>query len=354
MNVAITTAPTVARGFFPLDEQLDLWEKHWSEQVAKQAVWLSGLVPFAQVEQVMREVGRIYISQSSVWRRVNRWGGKLQAVEALQQVKAYGFGEPETLDPNRSLGRMGVAMDGTMVHIREEGWKELKVGCVFDVAPRRQFDPHTQEEIELGSAINNSYVAHLGGPVVFGSKLWAEARHRFWVHAEDSLTIGDGAVWIWNLVDEHFYTSHQLVDWYHATEHLANAAKIMHGEGAPAAKRWYRYWETKLYQGHVDQLVQALKRQAEQQPRQAEALHKETGYFHNNRKRMNYLDLRSEGYPIGSGMVESAGKQYKARFCGAGMRWSRKGADRLLPIRTAILSSRFDKMWRLAYNSPPN
>jgi hypothetical protein len=101
------------------------------------------LVPFAQVEQVMREVGRIYISQSSVWRRVNRWGGQLQAVEALQQVKAYGFGEPETLDPNCSLGRMGVAMDGTMIHIREEGWKELNMGCVF------------------------------------GSKLWAEARHRF-------------------------------------------------------------------------------------------------------------------------------------------------------------------------------
>ena len=86
----------------------------------------------------------------------------------------------------------------------------------------------------------------------------------------------------------------------------------------------------------------------------AEALHKERGYFHNNRKRMNYLDLRSEGCPIGSGMVESAAKQYKARFCGPDMRWSRKGAERLLPVRTAILSSRFDKMRRLAYNSPPN
>jgi hypothetical protein len=66
---------------------------------------------------------------------------------------------------------------------------------------------------------------------------------------------------------------------------------------------------------------------------------------------MNYLDLRSEGYPIGSGMVESGGKQYKARFCGPGMR-CRKGAERLLPVRTAKLSNRFDKMWRLAYNSP--
>lgn len=285
---------------------------------------------------------------------MDRWGRRLQAVEALQQVKAYGFDEPESLDPNRSRDRMGVAMDGTMVHIREEGWKELKVGCVFDIALRRQLDPHTQEEIELGSAIHNSYVAHLGSPDRFGQKMWTEARHRFWVQAEDSLTLGDGATWIWNLVSEHFYTSHQLVDWYHASEHLANTAKVLYGEGTPTAQRWYRRWETKLYQGHVEQLVEVLNQQTAQQAQKAEVLRKEAGYFHKNRKRMNYLEMRSEGYPIGSGMVESAAKQYKARFCGPGMRWSRKGAERLLPVRTAILSSRFDKMWHSAYHSPPN
>ena len=245
-------------------------------------------------------------------------------------------------------------MDGTMIHIREEGWKELKAGCVFDIASRRQMDPHTQEEVELGSAVNNSYVAHLGGPELFGRQLWAEARQRFWMQAEDSLAIGDGAQWIWNQVGEHFYASHQLVDWYHATEHLATAAKILHGEGTPAASRWYRRWETRLYQGHVDQLVRALKRQVKQQLPKADALRREAVYFHKNRKRMNYLEMRSEGYPIGSGMVESAAKQYKARFCGPGMRWSRTGAQRLLPIRTAIMSRRFDKMWELAYNSPRN
>ena len=130
---------------------------------------------------------------------------------------------------------------------------------MFDITQRQQFNTHTQEEVELGSAINNSYVAHLGGPELFGCQLWAEARQRLWMYAEDSLTIGDGALWIWNLVGEHFYASHQLVDWYHAAEHLASAAKTLHDEGTPAARRWYRHWETKLYQGHVDQLVQTLK-----------------------------------------------------------------------------------------------
>lgn len=316
-------------------------------------MWLSGLVTYDQAAQILREVGQIDISQSSVWRRVARWGQRFEEIEARQQVKAYEWEEGADLDRNRSLGRMGAAMDGTMVHIREEGWKELKAGCVFEIGSRRQYDVHTQEEVEMGSAANNSYVAHLGGPEPFGRQLWAEARQRFWMQAEDSLTIGDGALWIWNLVGEHFFDSHQLVDWYHATEHLAEAARILYGEGTSAARRWYRRWETKLYQGHVDQLVKALKRQATLHPEKAQALRQQTRYFHNNRKRMNYLEMRSEGYPIGSGMVESAAKQYKARFCGPGMRWSRKGAEHLLPIRTATMSGRFVIMWHRAYNSPP-
>jgi hypothetical protein len=174
------------------------------------------------------------------------------------------------------------------------------------------------------------------------------------MEAEDSLAIGDGAPWIWNLVSEHFYTSHQLVDWFHASEHLAEAARVLYGEGTTKQRTWYRRWTQQLYLGHGRKLVTALKSQATRQPDKAQPLLQQAGYFQNNLKRMNYLEMRMEGYPIGSGMVESAAKQYKHRFCGPGMRWSRKGAERLIPVRSAILSKRFDKTWRLAYNSPPN
>lgn len=317
-------------------------------------MWLSGLVTFGKAVEIMQTVGQIDISQSSIWRRVERWGTRMQAVEARQQVKAYELEEPRLRDPNRSLGKMGVAMDGTMVHILEEGWKELKAGCVYEIAARTVTDPHTQEEVQLGSAVNNTYVAHLGGPEAFGRQIWAEARQRSWMHVEDSQALGDGAPWIWNLVSEHFYSSHQLVDWYHAVEHLADTARVLHGEATSQNRRWYRRWETKLYQGHVRRLVKALERQATRQPEKSQALLQQAGYFKNNAKRMNYIEMRMEGYPIGSGMVESAAKQYKDRFCGAGMRWTRPGAERLIPVRSAIMSKRFDKMWQLAYNSPPS
>ncbi len=67
---------------------------------------------------------------------------------------------------------------------------------------------------------------------------------------------------------------------------------------------------------------------------------------------MQYLEVREEGFPIGSGMVESACKQFRARFDGAGMRWSREGAERMIPVRAAIMSHRFDEVWHDAYKSP--
>jgi hypothetical protein len=331
-----------------------LWEKNWSEQVAKQAVWLSGLVTYERAAEILQTVGQIAISKSSIWQRVERWGKAMQAVETRQQVKAYELEEPRPHDPNRSLGKMGVAMDGTMVHIVGEGWKELKVGCVFEIGTRVEQDPQTQEAVPLGSAVNNRYVAHLGEPETIGQQIWAEARQRTWMEVEDSLAIGDGATWIWNLVSEHFYASHQLVDWFHATQHLAEAARILYDEGISKNRTWYHRWRQQLYLGHGRKLVTALKRQATLQPDKSEPILQQAGYFQNNLKRMNYLEMRMEGYPIGSGMVESAAKQYKDRFCGAGMRWGRPGAERLIPVRSAILSKRFDKTWRLAYNSPPN
>ena len=77
-------------------------------------------------------------------------------------------------------------------------------------------------------------------------------------------------------------------------------------------------------------------------------------YFENNQHRMNYLELREDGWLMGSGMVESGAKQFKDRFTGPGMRWSRPGAERLLPIRAAVMSRTFDDAWRAVYKSPNN
>jgi hypothetical protein len=135
------------------------------------------------------------------------------------------------------------------------------------------------------------------------------------------------------------------VDWYHAKQHLVAAARCHKGDSPPAYQRWLNSRETMLYQGHAERIANELEQAAGEKPDVAEQLRREAGYFRQNQHRMNYLEMRENDWPIGSGMVESAGKQFKTRFCGPGMRWSRSGAQNLLPIRCAILSGRFNDLW---------
>ena len=269
----------------------------------------------------MKRVGQMSVSGSTVWRQTQKWGGRFEKLEAEARDRASVVGGlPDQSGPERGQEvRLGASLDGTLVHIREEGWKEVKVGCVFEVETKEEVDSQTGEQVEVGHAGHNSYVSHLGGPESFGESLWAEAQRRRWGQASATQVIGDGAAWIWNLTMTHFYTSQQVVDWYHALEHLAAVARALHGEGTPAARRFYTRWETILYQGHAERLAAKLNVLAEQQPHIADELRREAGYFANNHRRMRYLELRTEGWVIGSGTVESAGKQLKARLAGPGI-----------------------------------
>ena len=290
----------------------------------------------------------------SIWRRSQTWGSQLQAQAEAERERATALpAQWAAPTPVAELQpRLGVGMDGAMVHLREEGWKELKVGTLFAVAVSPTVDAATGEAVDLAHAVNSSYVAHLGGPERLGEFVWAEAQRRGWEHASDTLAIGDGAPWIWNQVALHFGDSHQLVDWYHATQHLAEAARLLKGEG-PAAQRWLNSRETQLYQGHAERIANELATASTPSLAHREKLSKEANYFRQNQWRMNYLEMREHEWPIGSGMVESGAKQFKARFCGPGMRWSRSGAENLLPIRAAILSHRFDELWTNVYDAPP-
>lgn len=333
-----------------------MWEKNWSEEVAKLAVWLGGLVSFEQAAEILRRVGQIAISEISVWRRVKKWGEEFKALEDARRVLENALPRTGCSAAQRAeaQGRKGVAIDGGMVHIRGEGWKECKLGCVFDVEVRPTRDAETMDVVERAHAVHTSYTAHLGKPEPFGQLLWAEARRRGWEQAAETQALGDAAAWIWGIVQDYFYDSRRLVDWYHGTEHLANAARALHGEGTLAAKRWYNAQKTTLFQGHAARIAQTLTLAASTHKTAAQDLAREAGYFERHHRQMNYLETREEGWLIGSGVVESAAKQYKARLAGPGMHWSRPGAERLLPIRSAILSTRFDSTWRHVYTSPHN
>ena len=384
--------------------------------MARDAVWLGGVAPsYEAAEAILQRIGHTNISATSIWRRVQEWGAQFQAVEERARVQATATPELWT-PPSRAIvsdQRMGVALDGAMMYILQEGWKEVKVGTVFEVAVGPTQDERSGEVVDLAHAVHNSYVAHLGGPEVLGELVWSEARRRGWEQAQDTAVLGDGAPWVWNQAALHFPDSHQLVDWYHGKQHLTVAGQALKEPASLAYQRWLNSRETLLYQGQAARIAAELAQAAgppaaapagatlprdpatatpahapagatlprdpataapahaptaatlprdpatatpaaTPAPTRGDVLRREAGYFDHNQHRMNYLEMREEEWPIGSGMVESAAKQYKARVCGPGMRWSRAGAEKLLPVRSAILSRRFDDVWAQAYNAPQN
>lgn len=333
-----------------------MWDCHWSERLAKYCVWLSGLRNFDQAAEILGELAQVPISTKSVWRLTQRWGQRAQALEALERAAANATPDRQQIVPGEapSAERLAVALDGGMLHIRGEGWKELKVGCVGQVVVRPTQDPATGDVVPLAHTVHQTYVAHLGGPDVFGQQLWAEAHRRHWSRAVETVALGDGAAWIWNLVGHYFYDSQRLVDWYHAKAHLALAANLIGGEGTPAAGRWLSEQATCLFEGHAAAVADWILEAAGHKRKVAKDLRQQAGYFRDNQRRMQYLEMRENNFPIGSGMVESGCKQFRERFTGPGMRWSRPGAERLLPVRAAILSRRFDNLWAAAYRPALN
>ncbi len=335
--------PPAGRGFSPLDERWGLTESVYTPACAQQMVWLSGLLPYEQAAQVFERIGGRPLPASSIWRQTQVYGERLKrhAEQAQDTVRME-----RTVLPPAGLDHaqcQAISMDGGKVHLREEGWKEFKVGTVFEVAHRPEPDPVTAEVVEQAYGVAMSYQAVIGSAEELGPPLWALAVRRGVPKAADSVVVGDGADWIWNLAGAYFPDSVQIVDWYHACDHLHQAATVLHPEDALAAERWYHQRQTDLFQGHVHPITLWLE---------DKGLAGQARYFHQHQRRMRYQEFREEGYPIGSGTVESGIKQFKVRLTGPGMRWSRAGAQRMLTIRTAVLDQTFDQLWSAAIYPP--
>lgn len=288
---------------------------------------------------MFERIGHAHVPAASIWRQSQAYGERLKAHLDHQQ-ELVGVERlvlpPPGLDHRQ---RKGVSMDGGMVNIRGEGWKEFKVGALFDVEQRLERDPDTGELVEQAHGMNVAYAAVLGSVDQFAPALWlAAVNHRLPQAANSSVT-ADGADWIWNLAADYFPDSVQIVDWYHACEHLAAAASALHADDPPAAQRWYKHKREALFKGNLH-LVTA--------PLEAAGLEDHSRYFHTHKRRMQYQEFREEGYPIGSGTVESGIKQFKTRLSGPGMRWSRPGVERMLVVRAAVLAGNFDALWRAA------
>lgn len=337
MHEPTTTVQTARVGCFPLDSQLGLGRGAYTERMAQQMVWLSGLLPYEQCREVFERIGKVILGSSSVWRYSQAYGERLK--QQVEQHRQHNNIAQVTLSNQDHAGQKGISLDGGMLNIRHEGWKEMKVGAVYDVVQRLERDPQTQEWTHLPHALKTSYTAILGDSTTFAPAVWPLAvLHDVPDAAVSSLT-ADGAEWIWNLANDYFPDSVQILDWYHARQHLHQAAQALHPDQPQLADLWFARRTDDLFAGNIHAITQDLDKHA---------LADHSHYFHTHKRRMQYLEFRENGFPIGSGTVESAVKQFKTRLTSAGMRWNRSNAQRMLVIRAAVLDHSFDSLWAQA------
>jgi hypothetical protein len=179
-----------------------------------------------------------------------------------------------------------------------------------------------------------------------GNRAFYEARVRGSERARRVVVLGDGAKWIWNQSDTHFPDAIEIIDWYHACEHLWEVGREFYGDGTERCRRWVEAQKGFLMADKVGVVVRNIEKLRPRTKRQVKARDTNLGYFRNNRKRMQYGTFRKQGLFIGSGAVESACKHLvQQRFKGAGMRWTSGGFKRLMAIRTALKNRRFDQLW---------
>lgn len=294
------------------------------------------MLPYKQCEEVFARIGERLVPSSSIWRQNQRHGARLQTFMQQQQaqVSVERVILPDAKDDHKQ--QKGVSMDGGMVNIRQEGWKEFKIGAIFDVEHRFERDELTNELVERAHGINVDYTAILGKVEQFAPAFWVSAVQRDIPTAAETSVTADGAEWIWNTTADLFPDSIQIIDWYHACQHLADAAKALYPDDQMKEKRWFKRRQDDLFQGNIWKITQPLDQQN---------LTEYSHYFHVHQRRMHYQAFQENGYPIGSGTVESGVKQFKARLTGAGMRWSRQAADWMLLLRAAILGNTFDHLW---------
>jgi hypothetical protein len=341
------TVPTAEVGFSPLDQRLGLGRHSWTPETIAGALRLAVDVPsYRRAAEHYQALTQVSFSKSSLQSLALEYGGELAEEEAqeAERLSSPDLGEPDGHRPETPMAAgetMAVSLDGVMLNVRGEGWKEVKVVSISVV---EQEEGTPEPEVRL---TQHSYCAGLWDAATFGDHQWAEAWRRGIQKAKRIVAVCDAAAWIWTLVITCYAPCAQIIDWWHAVERVWEIAYSILGQGTAQAETWGTQLKEQLWAGQIRALLQDVREHWPRGQALPETLRQAIGYLFRQRQRMRYQTFRQAGYPIGSGTVESACKVVvQERMVQAGMRWGRPGAQAMLALRCALLSNRWDATWQ--------
>jgi len=274
---------------------------------------------YEQSSELLEKYLRVRVCAKQIERLCNTYGEAL--CEPLYE---------ERLDQQRS-SEVYVMADGSMVLTRDEKWKEVKLGRIFE-----QGDHYEQSKGRSG-ILHSQYVADFESLQGFTDKMES------CIPTQSKLIfIADGAPWIWKWVESLYPQATQILDFYHAKEHACKFATLQFSDPSQRGA-WIEKVDSYLKEDQLDLLIEELNHLPAPNQKARKARDKLIQYYWNNYHRMQYKTFKENGWLIGSGPIESAHRTViQKRLKRAGQRWHQHNAQKLLNLRVANLSNKWD------------
>jgi hypothetical protein len=327
-------------GRFPLDEVLGLHDQY-TPAVRQLMCWAGAMDPsFEQASETLHRFAGLRIPGRQVQRIVNAWGRS--AANWMQQRPCLPPSPPGQIlniqvdmtgipmQPKELKGVKGKQPDGSAKT------KQIKVGCVFTQSIDAKAEPQRDP-------FSSTYLTGFQTVFDFGHMLYLEALKRGYTSAQTTVFLGDGAEWIWNLATDRFKGAVQILDFYHAAEHIHTLCKSFETDEI-RIHTLFKKWRRLLLRGGLTKLLRDATKRTEDLPESLrDDIETQLAYFRKNAGRMRYKIFRAKGYFIGSGAIEGACRHVVAqRTKLSGMRWHCSGAEQVLAFRALIKSGLFD------------
>ena len=332
------SVPSAERPFFPLDEQLALLPGGLMPFTHECLVRLAAWIPFEKAAQLIEEMLGVVVSPATVTRCTEAAGAayvQLQTEEAdhIEQAAPPAPGGAE---------KMILSADGAMVPLRHGEWGEVRTLAVGEV----QAAVKEQDTWEV-STRDISYFSRLVDARGFEHLSLVEIHRRGLEHSRQVAAVNDGADWLQNLIDYHCPQALRILDFPHAAQRFGQVGQALLGEGTSETNQWIEAHLHRLKHQGPAELLEELRNLFEQHP-ELDVLKENLAYLEKRELQMNYPAFQEQGWPIGSGMVESGNKLVvEARLKGAGMHWERNNVNAMLGLRNILCSDRWSEEWPL-------
>jgi hypothetical protein len=345
--------PHCHAGQFPVDVELDIENTEFSPGVRRMQAVVGQEGPFDHGRQQMQLLADLEVTTKSVERTAEAIGEDIAVHERELMQRAVQLDLPIMV--GEPIPILYIQMDGTGIpvvkkevlgrHGKMEGQpshtREVKLGCVFT---QTGWD---EEGYAIRDPGSTTYTGAIETAEEFGKRIYVEAWNRGWSRAAKKVVMGDGAEWIWNLAEPYFPAAVQIVDLYHARQHLWELARKLHPNDEKTQNAWIKAHQRKfLDKGKIEKLVAALRGIHTLNLEVAEKIRVEADYFERNAERMRYPKFRRQHLFVGSGVIEAGCKTViGTRLKQSGMFWTVRGANAIIALRCCHLNGRFEDYW---------